>query len=46
VLLGAQWGGAVPFLRMLGSATLFGSLTRLTQWVYLSSARTGRLLRW
>lgn len=46
VLLGPQWGGAVPFVRLLCVAAFFGSFTRLTQWVYFSSGATHRLLRW
>jgi PST family polysaccharide transporter len=46
VLLGPQWDGAVPFVRLLCVAAFFGSFTRLTQWVYFSSGATDRLLRW
>lgn len=46
VLLGPQWDGAVPFVRLLCVAAFFGSVTRLTQWVYFSSGGTDRLLRW
>lgn len=46
VLLGPQWDGAVPFVRLLCIAAFIGSFTRLTQWVYFSSGATDRLLRW
>jgi O-antigen/teichoic acid export membrane protein len=46
VLLGPQWDGAVPFVRLLCVAAFAGSFTRLTQWVYFSSGATDRLLRW
>ncbi len=46
VLLGPQWGDAVPYVRLLCVAAFFGSLGRLTQWVYFSLGNTRRLLRW
>ena len=46
VLLGAQWDAAVPYVRLLGVAAFAGAFTRLTQWVYISSGTTRRLLQW
>src|SRR5690606_8449863 len=46
VLLGPQWDAAVPYIRLLGVASFAAAFTRLTQWVYISSGTTPRLLRW
>ncbi len=46
VLLGPQWGAAVPYVRLLCIAAFFGSVGPLTQWVYFSLGDTRRLLRW
>ncbi len=46
VLLGPQWGDAVPYVRLLCIAAFFGSLGPLTQWVYFSLGDARRLLRW
>ena len=46
VLLGGQWLGAVPFVRLMTVAAFVGSLSRLMQWIYLSLGETRRQLRW
>lgn len=46
VLLGSQWEDAVPYVQLLCIAAFFGSLGRLTQWVFISLGDTRRLLRW
>jgi PST family polysaccharide transporter len=46
VLLGDQWLGMQPFLRLMCVAAFFGSIGRLSQWIYLSRGETGRQLRW
>jgi PST family polysaccharide transporter len=46
VLLGSQWGGAVPFLRILSLATFGGALSRVVQWIPLAAGDARRLLRW
>jgi len=46
VLLGGQWLGAVPFVRLMAVAAFVGSLSRLMQWIYLSLGETRRQLRW
>ncbi len=46
ILLGDQWLGAVPYVRLMAVAAFFGSADRLTQWIYYSLGETGRLFRW
>jgi PST family polysaccharide transporter len=46
LLLGPQWTGAIPFLRLLCAAAAAASLSRLMQWIYLSTGDTNRQLRW
>ncbi len=46
VLLGDQWSGAVVFMRLMAIAAFFGGMTRVTEWIYLSRADTGRQFRW
>lgn len=46
VLLGEKWLGAVPLLRVLCIARFAGSVSRLTNWVFLSRGETRRQLRW
>lgn len=45
-LLGDQWLGAVPFLRLMCVAAFVGAPARLLPWLYLSRGETGRQLRW
>lgn len=46
ILLGDQWLGAVPFLRILGLGAFLGCVARPTEWVFSSLGRTDRQLRW
>jgi PST family polysaccharide transporter len=46
LVLGDQWAGAVPYLQLLSVAAAAASLSRLAQWVYLSTGETRRQLRW
>jgi PST family polysaccharide transporter len=46
ILLGDQWLGAVPFVRLMCLAAFVGCLSRITQWLYLSRGETARQLRW
>lgn len=46
VLLGDQWLGMQPYLRLMCIAAFMGSVGRLSQWIYLSRGETGRQLRW
>ncbi|MEM6751425.1 MAG: lipopolysaccharide biosynthesis protein [Cyanobacteria bacterium P01_C01_bin.38] len=46
VLLGNQWLEAVPLFRLLAVAVFFGSMYRVTKWLYVSSGQTKRQLRW
>lgn len=46
LLLGQQWLGAVPFVRLMCLASFFGGLSRVTQWFYLARGETDRQLRW
>ena len=46
VLLGPQWGGAVPLFRVLCLGAFATGLTAATKWVYLAEGLTGRQLRW
>lgn len=45
-VLGPKWPDAVPILRALAPAALILTLTPVTQWVYFSQGRGGRLMRW
>lgn len=46
VLLGQQWLDAIPFVRLMCVGAFFGTLSRLTQWLYLSRGDTRRQLQW
>jgi PST family polysaccharide transporter len=46
VLLGDQWAGALPFVRLMCIAAFAGALSRVTLWLYLSLGETRRQLRW
>ncbi|MGH7710904.1 MAG: oligosaccharide flippase family protein [Gemmatimonadaceae bacterium] len=46
VILGPQWLGGAVFVRWLCVAIVGATLIRLMQWVYLSTGRTMRQLRW
>lgn len=45
-LLGDQWAGAVPYIRLMCIAAFAGALGRVTLWLYLSMGETRRQLRW
>ncbi len=46
VLLGPKWTQAVPILSMLCLAVVPRMLLACTGWVYVSTGRPGRMLRW
>ena len=46
VLLGEQWLGAVPLFRLLCLAAFLRSVSKVTDWLYLSKGETKRQLRW
>ncbi|MGH7551460.1 MAG: lipopolysaccharide biosynthesis protein [Longimicrobiales bacterium] len=46
VLLGDQWTGALPFVRLMCVAAFVGGMSRVTLWLYLSLGETRRQLRW
>jgi PST family polysaccharide transporter len=46
VVLGPQWDGAVPFVRLLSVAAFAIALIRVTRWIYLAQGQTRRLLVW
>jgi PST family polysaccharide transporter len=46
VLLGGQWSGAEPYLRLLCVAAVGASLGRMATWLYLTTGETGRQFRW
>jgi len=46
LILGEQWGGAVPIFRLLALAALVDSLNIATGWVYKSWGHTRRQLKW
>jgi len=43
---GPQWGPAVPIFRVLCLVALFDAPQRALEWVYVSTGRSDRLLRW
>lgn len=45
-ILGAQWIGVVPLYRALAPAAFIGRLGMVTNWIYLSTGRADRQLRW
>jgi PST family polysaccharide transporter len=46
VLLGDQWAGAVPFMRLMCIAAFAGALRQVTAWIFLSRGDTSRQLKW
>jgi O-antigen/teichoic acid export membrane protein len=46
LVLGDQWGAAIPFFRILCVAALFQPVTNTTGWLFVSSGRTDRMLKW
>lgn len=46
LLLGSQWLGSVPFLKLMCVAAFFSSISRLSNWVYLSEGTTSRQFKW
>ncbi|MBD3236127.1 MAG: oligosaccharide flippase family protein [Candidatus Eisenbacteria bacterium] len=46
VLLGSQWSEAVPLFRVLAPAAFVGTFNVATGWVYISTGRTDRQMRW
>lgn len=46
LLLGDQWLEAAGFVRLMCIAAIGGSVSRLMQWIYLSTGQTRRQLRW
>ena len=46
VLLGNQWLGSIPFLRLLSVAAVASALLRVMYWVPLTRGKPGVLLRW
>ena len=45
-ILGAQWIGVVPLYHALAPAAFIGRLSMVTNWIYLSTGRADRQLRW
>ena len=45
-ILGAQWIDIVPLYRVLAPAAFIGRLSMVTNWIYLSTGRADRQLRW
>jgi len=45
-LLGAQWIGIVPICRVLAPAVFIGRFNVVTNWLYVTTGRTDRQLRW
>jgi O-antigen/teichoic acid export membrane protein len=45
-ILGAQWIGIVPIYRALAPAAFIGRHNVVTNWIYVSTGRTDRQLRW
>ena len=45
-ILGAQWIGIVPIYRALAPAAFIGRHGVVTNWLYISTGRTDRQLRW
>ncbi len=46
LLLGNQWLEAVPLFRVLSIAIFFGSMYRVTKWLYVSAGQTQQQFRW
>jgi len=45
-ILGAQWVAIVPVYRVLAPAAFVGRLNVVTRWLYVTTGRTDRQLRW
>jgi PST family polysaccharide transporter len=45
-ILGAQWIAIVPIYRVLAPAAFIGRLNVVTRWLYITTGRTDRQLRW
>ncbi len=45
-ILGAQWIAIVPIYRVLAPAAFIGRLNVVTRWLYVTTGRTDRQLRW
>lgn len=45
-ILGPQWIGIVPIYRVLAPAAFIGRLNTVTNWLYVTTGRTDRQLRW
>jgi O-antigen/teichoic acid export membrane protein len=45
-ILGEQWLSMVPLYRVLAPAAFFGKFNVVTNWVYVSTGRADRQLRW
>jgi len=45
-MLGSQWTGVVPLLRILAVGVFVGKLGGVTRWIYLSLGHTDRMFRW
>lgn len=46
ILLGPQWTGVIPLIRLLAAAGMFQTLAYVGYWVYLATGLTGVLLRY
>jgi PST family polysaccharide transporter len=46
VVLGEQWLGTIPLLRVLALAAALAALSSVARWIYLATGRTRRLVRW
>lgn len=46
LLLGSQWLGAIPFLRLMCLAAFVTTVGQASNWVYLSEGTTDRQFRW
>jgi PST family polysaccharide transporter len=46
VVLGNQWLGAERFVQLMCVAAFVGCLSRLMQWVFMSTGQTARQFRW
>jgi len=45
-ILGSQWIGIAPVLRVLAPAVFIGRFNVVTNWLYVATGRTDRQLRW
>ena len=45
-ILGSQWIGIVPIYRVLAPAAFIGRFNVVTNWLYISTGRADRQLRW